>query len=148
MHVSDEELELYLLERLEKGQTPTLESHLANCRVCATKLSSVAFFDQLVDMSRKQAAAAPTEKRREPRISTEDPGLLQKINPFSPDRVPIQIVDVSKGGMKVKAPNSLEIGTMVKVRLKTVIAFGEVRHCRAVGDSYHAGIQLYDTFRI
>src|SRR5580700_9690527 len=103
MHVSDEELELYLLERLEKSQTRTLEFHLANCGVCATKLSSVTFFDQLVDMSRKQAAFGPTDKRREPRISTDDPGVLQKINPFSPDRMPIQIVDISKGGMRVSA---------------------------------------------
>lgn len=144
MHVRDEDLELYLLERLEKSQTPTLESHLASCGVCAAKLSSVAFFDHVVQLSEKQAVSARTEKRREPRTATDDPGLLQRIVPFSPDLLPIRIVDVSKGGMQVSASTSLEPGTMVKVRLKGVIAFGEVRHCRTVGDSYRAGIQLYD----
>ncbi len=147
-HVRDEDLELYLLERLEKGQTPSLESHLAECGVCATKLSSVAFFDQLVELSRKQAASAQIDKRREPRVSTQDPGVLQKINPFSSDRLPIEILDISKGGMKVHVTSALEPGTMVKVRLKSMIAFGEVRHCKMVNHSYHSGIQLYDVFQI
>ena len=147
-HVRDEELERYFWERLEKGRTLALESHLAECEACATKLSSVAFFDQLVELSRKQAASAQIEKRREPRISTQDPGVLQKINPFSPDRLSIQIVDISKGGMKVNMASALEPGTMVKVRLKSVLVFGEVRHCRTVNNSYHSGIQLYDAFQI
>jgi hypothetical protein len=148
IHVRDEDLELYLLERLETGKTPVLESHLAECDICATKLSSVAFFDQLVELSRKQAISAQAENRREQRISTQDPGILQKINPFSPDRISIQIIDISKGGMQVKTPSPLEPGTMVKVRMKGTIAFGEVRHSRAYGYSFRAGILLYDAFQI
>jgi hypothetical protein len=148
MHVRDEDLELYLLERLEKSQTPTLESHLAECKVCAAKLSSVAFFDQFVQLSQKHADSARMEKRREPRIATDDAGVLQTINPFSPHHVHIRILDISKGGMRVSAPNSLERGTMVKVRLKGTISFGVVRHCRAVSGSYQAGIQVYEASRI
>lgn len=148
MHIRDEDLELYLLERLEKGQTPILESHLAECKLCAGKLSSVAFFDQFVQLSQKQADSARTEKRREPRISTDDAGVLQTINPFSPDQVSVRIVDISKGGMRISASISLERGTMLKVRVKGRISFGIVRHCTAVGDSYHAGIQLYEAANI
>jgi hypothetical protein len=144
MHVRDEDLELYLLERLDEDRKPALESHLAGCRVCATKLSSVTFFDQLIELSRRQAVSSRTENRREPRISTQDSGVLQKINPFSADRLSVQIIDISKGGMQVNAPSSLEPGTMVKVRMKGTIAFGEVRHCRVYGYSYRAGILLYD----
>jgi hypothetical protein len=147
MHIRDEDLELYLLERLEQAQTQALESHLAGCGVCAAKLSSVAFFDHVVQLSEKQAFSAREDKRREPRTATDDPGVLQRIVPFSPDRLLIRIIDVSKGGMQVSAPVSLERGTMIKVLLKGLIAFGEVRHCRAVGASYRAGIQLYDALQ-
>jgi hypothetical protein len=148
MHVRDEDLELYLLERLEKTQTPTLESHLAECKVCANKLSSVAFFDRFVQLSQKQVDSARTEKRREARIDTDDAGVLQTINPFSPHRLPVRIMDISKSGMRVSAPISLGPGTMVKVRLKGTICFGVVRHCRAVSGSFQSGIQVYEASHI
>ena len=148
MHVHDQHLEMYLLDRLEGNETSQVESHLDRCAECATRLSSVAFFDQLVELSRRQAVVNGTEKRRDPRVSTEDPGILQRINPFSPERSSVLILDVSKNGMKVGAPVVLFPGTMVKVRMKTMVAFGDVRHCREIGDFYQAGIRLYDTLLI
>jgi hypothetical protein len=149
MHARDEDLELYLLERLEKGRASALEFHLSMCGACATKLASATkFLNQLAELRRTHAVFGGTERRREPRISTEDLCVLQSISPFSSDRSRIQILDVSKGGMKVGAPNLLEPGTTVKVRLKGMIAFGEVRYSRAVGGSYHAGIQLHDALQI
>jgi hypothetical protein len=149
MHVRGEDLELYLLERLGEGQILTLESHLAECPSCAGRLASATkFFYQLAELSRKQAIFAGTEKRSEPRISTDDAGVLQKISPFSSNRWRIRILDVSKGGMKVGVLDSLEPGTSVKVRLQATIAFGEVRYCRRVGGSYHAGIQLHNAWQI
>lgn len=149
MHVRDQDLEMYLLDRLESGETPKLESHLAECSECATRLSSVSFFDQLVELSRRQAVLGGTEKRREPRVATEDSGVLQTINPFSPERLEIMVLDISKNGMRVGAPNLLYPGTTVKVRLKGMMAFGDVRYCRMAGvDFYQAGIQLYDALQI
>jgi hypothetical protein len=149
VHARGEDLELYLLERLEKGQTLTLESHLSECPACAGRLASATrFFNQLAELGRKQAVFGGAEKRSEPRISTDDAGVLQKILPFSPDRLPIRILDVSKGGMKVGVLDSLEPGTSVKVRLQAMIAFGEVRYCRTAGGSYHAGIQLHNTWLV
>lgn len=148
MHVHDQHLEMYLLDRLQRHETSQVESHLGKCAECATRLSSVAFFDQLVELSRKQAILTGTEKRREPRVSTEDAGILQRINPFSLERSSIMVLDVSENGMKIGAPVVLFPGTMVKVRLKTMVAFGDVRHCREIGDFYQAGIRLYDTLQI
>jgi hypothetical protein len=85
MHVGAEDLELYLLDRLEKPTATSLEAHLAECSACAQKLSSAVFFDQLVQLSQRQAAFNGVEKRRERRVSTDDSGVLQTINPFSPD---------------------------------------------------------------
>jgi|HubBroStandDraft_1064217.scaffolds.fasta_scaffold499409_1 hypothetical protein len=147
MHVRDEDLELYLMERLEKAQTVTVEAHLSDCSACAIRLNSANILsNQLAELRREQTPFRGVEKRREPRVTTDDAGVLQKINPFSPDRFDVRVLDVSKDGMRVAGPNSLEPGTNVKVRLNDKIAFGEVRHCRVVGGAYHAGIQLHDTF--
>jgi hypothetical protein len=143
MHVCDEDLELYLLERLEKDKKSILESHLTGCEPCASRLTSANIFVQeLAEQNRRPPVFGGKEKRSQPRTACDDPGVLQKINPFSSDRENVRILDVSKDGMKVGAPSSLEPGTTVKVRLKSMIAFGEVRYCRAVGEAYHAGIQL------
>jgi hypothetical protein len=147
MHVRDEDLELYLMERLEKAQTATIEAHLTDCSACAVRLRSAdVLSNQLADLPRKQTPFGGVEKRCEPRVTTDEAGVLQKINPFSPDRLNVRVLEVSKGGMRVSGPNSLEPGTNVKVLLNSEIAFGEVRHCRMVGGAYHAGIQLHDTF--
>jgi hypothetical protein len=69
---------------------------------------------------------------------------LQTINPFSPDRLNVNLLDVSKSGMKIGGPTRLLPGGSVKIRLKGMIAFEEVRHCREVGEGYEAGIQLFD----
>jgi hypothetical protein len=148
MHVRDQDLEMYLLDRLQNGETPKLESHLAECDDCAMRLSSVAFFDQLVELSRKQAVLGGAEKRREPRVATQDSGVLQTITPFSADRLNITVLDISKNGMRVAAPIFMYPGTTVKVRLKSMMAFGDVRYCRRFGYSFHAGIQLYDALQV
>jgi hypothetical protein len=145
MHVGAEDLELYLLDRLEKGRAAGLEAHLAGCAPCVQKLSSARFFDQLVELSRKQADFNGVEKRRERRVSTYDAGVLQTINPFSPDRLNVNILDVSKSGMKIGGPMKLVPGGSVKIRVKSMIAFGEVRHCREVGAGYESGILLFDS---
>jgi hypothetical protein len=148
MHVSAEDLELYLLDRLEKPTATSLEAHLAECSACAKKLSSAVFFDQLVQLSQKQAVFNGAEKRRERRVSTHDSGVLQTINPFSPHRINVHILDVSKSGMKIGGPTILFPGASVKIRLKGMIAFGEVRHCREIEQGCEAGIQLFDALPI
>jgi hypothetical protein len=148
MHVGAEDLERYLLDRLEKLAATSLEAHLAECSSCAKRLSSAVFFDQLVQLSQRQAAFNGTEKRRERRVSTNDSGILQTINPFSPDRVNVHILDVSKSGMKIGGPTILSPGASVKIRLRAMIAFGQVRHCREIGQGCEAGIQLFDALPI
>jgi len=149
MHVHDAELRLYLMERLERNKMQSLESHLTGCGTCAGRISSVTFFDQLTGPTRAEAATfGGLEKRSERRISTVDAGILQCISPFSSERLDVRIIDVSKSGLKVGGANQLEPGSTVKVRLKSMIAFGEVRHCSRVGSEYQAGIQIHDALLI
>jgi anti-sigma factor RsiW len=145
MHVSDEDLDLYLSEGLGNRKAETVDSHLAECAACAVRVNSAnSYAKQLADLGRIQAAFGWTEKRREARVGADEAGVLQRISPFSQDRFDVRILNVSTEGLSVTGPHSLEPGTNVKVRLKRMIAFGEVRHRRMVGGAYHAGIQLHD----
>jgi hypothetical protein len=149
IHACDEDLELYLLDRLHTDHKLTLESHLRGCSACAIKLTSAKLLvTQLAELGREQAVFDGKEKRTQPRRTTDTHGVLQRISPFFPDRVNVRILDVSGDGMRVGAPVSLEPGTTVKVRLKRTIAFGEVRYCRAVGSAYHAGVLLQNDIQI
>jgi hypothetical protein len=40
------------------------------------------------------------EKRREPRFVTNDPALMQSINPLTLGLTPVQVLDVSRQGLK------------------------------------------------
>ena len=82
------------------------------------------------------------ERRREHRIPSNDPGSLQVLKPFSPEMHSIRIVEVSRGGLKLRVPNSLKPGTIVQIHSKTTIAIGEVRHCTAVDNEFYAGVKL------
>jgi hypothetical protein len=82
------------------------------------------------------------DRRRERRVPGGDPGVLQVLRPFSPDMWPAQIVDSSKGGLKLEVSQSLRLGTIVQVHLKTTIMTGEVRHCTVAGKGFHVGIKL------
>jgi len=75
-------------------------------------------------------------------------GVLQCISPFSPTHLDVRIIDVSKSGMKIGGADQLEPGSTVKVRLRSMIAFGEVRHSGRVGSEYQAGIQLDDALMV
>ena len=83
----------------------------------------------------------------EPRIETEGDAIIQRINPFSADRLNVRILDVSKEGMRLGSPYFLEPGTALIIRIQNTVAFGEVRHCRMIGGSYHAGVELQGGFQ-
>jgi hypothetical protein len=82
------------------------------------------------------------DRRRERRTPSDDPGTLQVLKPFSPDVWPTQLIDVSRGGLKLRVPEFLQRGTIVQVHFRTTIAIGEVRHCTQTGDEFHIGVKL------
>ncbi|MCP5113496.1 MAG: PilZ domain-containing protein, partial [bacterium] len=60
--------------------------------------------------------------------------------------VEAETVDVSKSGLRIRLIDPLVVGSRLRVRFGTVIAFGEVRWCRQVhGGNYDAGIQVGHT---
>jgi hypothetical protein len=86
-----------------------------------------------------------TEKRREHRIPTDNhPGQIQAFSPFSPTKIRVQIMDVSRNGLKVRTPQFVGRGAIVQVLIKEAIILGEVRYCVPAGAEFDAGIQILD----
>jgi hypothetical protein len=147
LHPDDQDLGLYLLERLPEDSLSVMEAHLANCGVCDQRL--VKEISSLSTSALAQLGTALTgEMRKEPRYKTEEAITFQTLNPFSPDRYPGRLADVSRSGMKLQIPVPVECGTLIKISLKSMIAFGEVRYCVQVGDTYHYGVQVSQTVQL
>jgi hypothetical protein len=146
MHASDEDLELYFLARLPPDQLSAVESHLTNCSSCARRLSDVLglFLKTLTLNTRHLGGYEGTEKRREHRIPSDNPAQLQAFSPFSPTKIRVQMMDVSRNGLKVHTPQFVGRGAIVRVLIKEAVILGEVRYCVPAGDEFDAGIQILD----
>ena len=148
MHIGDAELERYALKRLRAKEVFTVESHLAACSTCTGKLPQhLAFALRLRTLSKKPPSTGG-DKRREQRITTNEPAQMRLLNPSSADVLKIRILNKSASGVKVSLPVYLSSKALVQIRHKQTIIFGEVRYCVPNGADHHAGIKIQDVFSI
>ncbi len=138
MHLHAEDLELYARRGASEPKSSEVEAHLADCPLCRSKLAEAAEFSEALSHLRREVA----EMRDTHRIPTDDPATLQVLSPLSPDHWEVRIRNVSKGGMGMRTPKAIDRGAQVKVQRGSMIAYGEVRYCVAVGEMFHAGILL------
>ena len=145
-HVSNEDLELYFLGRLPSDQLSAVESHLTDCSFCTNRLSNVTgvFLKILKLKNRRVENYEGIEKRREHRVPFDGPGQMQAFSPFSPTKFRVQILDVSRNGLKVRTPEFVSRGAMVQVAIEEAIILGEVRYCIPTGAEFDMGIQILD----
>jgi len=95
----------------------------------------------------QSAFAAPhlaKERRRHPRIATNDTASLEVVRPFSSFPMDVRILNVSKSGLKLSASESIDPGALVRVHIKGHPVMAEVRYCIPVGREFHAGIKFQD----
>ena len=98
-----------------------------------------AFAESVTDTS-------PDEKRREARYPCDDPAEV-RILPGDGSRVPATVVDVSRSGMRLQLAIPVTKGSQIEIFLpKQVVIFGQVRHCKRSGDTYHAGVLIQEVF--
>ncbi len=140
-HVYEQDFELYLTGRIPNGKASVIEAHLGECESCVVKLSNAD------DSLSKRAGSSSTqfkEARRDPRFATDGPGVLQIVSPFSAECLDIRVVDVSKNGLRLHVDVSVLPGSLVKVRMKDYIGFGESRYCVRSDKGFFVGVQLHD----
>jgi hypothetical protein len=88
------------------------------------------------------------EKRREPRFVTNDPAFIHSLNPLTLDITPVQVLDVSRQGLKVRTGQHIRTGSEIQVKLKDLFVLGEIRYCVQVGSFFLAGILVEDVLRL
>lgn len=133
MHTQQEHLELY-------------ESHLKACPACGVQFGEPrANMGEWVGLAGRSAYSGP-EKRRHPRLETDDPAILTVLKPEPSRRIKIRILDASKYGLQLQVPHRLMAGAVVQLHLRDLFILAEVRHCRQAGALFHAGVLILDVF--
>src|SRR5580700_4599829 len=100
-HVDEKDLELYLKAQLPHESIAAVNLHLGGCQDCVNKLAEQdKCLWYLAELSTDHAAD-DGERRRYPRLVTNDTASLQVLNPFSDSTWDVRIVDVSKGGLRI-----------------------------------------------
>jgi hypothetical protein len=136
MHLHAEDIDLYARRRISEAERSKFEAHLADCAACRSKVAEAVEFSQTLAQLHREVS----DMRDSRRIPTDDPAILQVLNPVSPEHWEVRIRDVSKSGMCVRTAKPIDKGAQVKVQRGILVAFGEVRYCVAVGDVFHIGI--------
>jgi hypothetical protein len=88
------------------------------------------------------------EKRREPRFVTNEPAFMQSLNPLNMSLTPVQVLDVSRQGLKLRIERQILTGSEIQVKLKDLFVLGEIRFCVPVGKVFLAGILVRDVLRL
>ncbi len=148
VHIDFDDLHRYAQGTLGRFRVFVIETHLHGCALCAARLSELV---KLLSPARLTWPADPLpmpsfkDRRREARIPTDDPAMLQVISPFSSERIVVRVIDVSKSGLQIRLDAPVDPGSTVKVRLKETILFAEIRHCRQISErEYRAGLALQE----
>jgi predicted anti-sigma-YlaC factor YlaD len=139
----DDDLELYLGGRLHSERTASVEQHLLECNICRERLSECVGH-RLSLYLLQQTEPEQTQKRSEPRFSTEGEATVQEIHPLSLERHKVKVVNVSKSGLGILSPKAIFPGTIVQLRIQDSIELGNVRYCSASGDDgFRIGLRLH-----
>jgi len=68
------------------------------------------------------------------RTEINEPAVVAEIGPASQTRLVARAVDISQNGVGLMISQEFAIGALLRVELKQVVLFGEVRHCRFLGN--------------
>jgi predicted anti-sigma-YlaC factor YlaD len=142
VHVHEDDLELYIRGNLEPERIPLTESHLSECESCRQLLSDC-LGQRIAFHAAKTPLSEATQRRSEPRFSSESEATLQELHPLSLERHKVKIVNVSKNGLGVVSQKPIFPGTIVQLRNKDKIELGNVRYSVALGDGgFQIGLRL------
>ena len=137
-HLCEQDFALFLTRVIpNRKDTP----HLCGCKACVAKST----MGEGVLCNRTQGSAKhANERRHDHRFVMDDFAVFQIVNPFSAERFDIRLVDISKNGLGLHVHTGVIPGSLVQVRIKDHIAFGESRYCLPAPRGFFVGIQIHD----
>jgi hypothetical protein len=142
VHVSEEQLQSYMSGALSDEDSRQVNSHVDECGSCRTRLEQ--------SRTKTQSTAAVVtqidhdERRRERRMATNDYASVQVVSPHTLEHMEVRVLDISRNGLKIRAPKFLKIGAVLQMRLRDTLILGEVRYCVRMDDGFWAGLQIQD----
>jgi len=145
VHIEAERLELYALGELPEDASGAIESHLKSCVDCGVQFeeSRAAIGQWAPD---DQPEFKGPEKRKNPRVTTDDAALLTVLQPERSARVKIRVIEASKDGMKLLIPHQVITGSIVQIHVRDLFIMAEVRYCIPKAQEFHAGVKIQDVF--
>lgn len=142
VHSSYDDLVRYIQGQLAPERLSVIDPHLLDCIICREKLSKVVGSQLMLHVVGK-AKADQKRERSEPRFNAGSEAIMQSLSPLSLDRQNVKVLDVSKNGVGILAPESALPGTIMQIRINTAVELGEVRYCSACEDDrYRIGLRF------
>ena len=137
-HSSIRDLEQYVDGKMSDAASLVVRSHLEECEACQLRLADIA-----LDVQWKGP-----ERRSEPRVPVNFPGRLKLLDPLTSVGPPhdVEVVEISRSGMKVRSPRFLIAKTLVQIHFNGKTALGDVRYCIKAESGYYAGVKLVKNF--
>jgi hypothetical protein len=105
------------------------------------------FAARLAQLGRRQRQGGPpVGRRRGLRKAIDTPATMKILNPMSPGRLEIRVLETSTHGLRLRVPKFLSPGTAIQIRLKDSVTLAEVRYCRPTGAEFYVGVWVQDVF--
>lgn len=137
-HSSVFDLKQYVSGQLATAQAAVIQTHLEECEECQLRLAEIALDTQWQGV----------ERRTEPRVPVDFPARLKLLDPVTSVGPPhdVQVVEISRNGLKIRTPRFLIPKTLVQIRFNGKVVLGEVRYCIRTNSDYHAGLKQVKDF--
>ncbi|MGA3186807.1 MAG: PilZ domain-containing protein [Bryobacteraceae bacterium] len=137
-HANPHDLEHYVTGQLSTEDSSVVHKHLEECEECQLKLAEFAL----------QTQWKGPERRSEPRVPVNFLGRLKLLDPVTSVGPPhdVQVVEISRKGLKVRTPRYLIPKTLVQIRFNGKTLLGQVRYCIRAEPEYYAGIEEVPDF--
>lgn len=111
----------------------------ANCYDKIAKTDKPAVNVQLAESGTKTQFRV--NGRAQTPIPTDEPAIIRVTSPPS-TAFSGQVLDISKGGLKLRLDDPLDPGSLVQVELRNAMATAEIRYCEAALAGFHVGVRL------
>jgi hypothetical protein len=87
--------------------------------------------------------AGSPDRRQYVRIPTDDVAQVSVVGAATSEPMEVRVMDVSRGGMRLRLQQMLSHGTMLRVQLRDTTVLAEVRYCVPSKDVFVAGVQVH-----
>jgi hypothetical protein len=85
------------------------------------------------------------DQRREPRFKTSQPVVLTVMGTRIKPMMEGCILNISDRGLRLRIPQPIPVGTVIKADAGQIRMLGEVLRCVEVNGAYHVGVQLFNS---